>query len=205
MFSQDFNQLARNLKRRQFTVHAAANAAEAREIGLSLIGSGSVGFGGSVTVAELGLYEALKARGNELFSHTYEPPEKQDEVRRKSNGAQWYVASSNAITKDGVLVNIDGAGNRVASMIMGPENVLLFTGKNKLVEDVAAGIERIRRDACPLNARRLDFTTLPCGRTGICADCSSDERMCRVTAIIEMRPRLIKSFHLVLIDEEIGW
>ncbi|HOG01806.1 MAG: hypothetical protein BWY35_01468 [Firmicutes bacterium ADurb.Bin248] len=205
MFFQDFDRLARNLERRKFTVHAAADAAEAKRIGLSLIGAGSVGFGGSVTVGELGLYEALKARGNEVFSHTHEPPEKKDEVRRRANGARWYVASANALTEDGVLVNIDGAGNRVASMIMGPENVLLFIGRNKLVRDVAEGIERIKRDACPLNARRLNFDTLPCGRTGKCADCWSDERMCRVTSMIEMKPRLIKSFHLVLIDEEIGW
>ncbi|HWQ57457.1 MAG TPA: lactate utilization protein [Clostridia bacterium] len=205
MFSADYDRLVSNLKRRKFTVHAAKDATEAREIGLALIADGSVGFGGSQTVADLGLYEALKAQGNEVYSHTYAPKEEKDAVRRMANGAKWYVASTNALTEDGVLINIDGSGNRVASMIMGPENVLLFIGKNKLAKNIDAGLARIKREACPLNARRLNFKTLPCGITGTCVDCSSEERMCRVTVLTEMRPRLIKSFHLVLIDEAIGW
>ncbi len=205
MFSRDDEKLKAKLERRGFAVHFAADAGEAKEIGLALIGEGSAGFGGSVTTGEMGLYETLKARGNEVFSHTYVPAAEKDAVRRKASGAKWYLASTNALTEDGALVNIDGAGNRVASMLMGPENVLLFIGKNKLVPDVEAGIERIKRDCCPKNARRLHFDSLPCGKTGACADCWSSERMCRVTTIIEFVPRLIKSFHLVLIDREIGW
>ncbi len=205
MFSNDFETLKNRLERRRFIVHAAKDAAEALEVGLSLIGSGSVGIGGSVTLVKLGLYEALIERGNVVYSHTQAPTEEKDAVRQKASTATWYAASTNAITEGGVLVNIDGAGNRVSSMIMGPENVVLFIGKNKLVPDVSSGIERIKKVTCPLNARRLHLTTLPCGRTGKCTDCESAECMCNVTTIIERVPRLIKSFHLILIDEEIGW
>lgn len=205
MFCENYENLTRALTRRGFTVHYAKDAAQAKSVGLALIGNGSVGFGGSVTLGELKLYDTLKAQGNEVYSHTYAPPEEKDAVRLKASRAQWFVASTNAITADGRLVNIDGTGNRVASMIIGPENVLLFIGKNKYAPTVEAGIERTKRVTCPQNAQRLHLDTLPCGRTGKCADCSSPQRMCNVTTIMEGKPRLIKSFHLILIDEEIGW
>lgn len=205
MFSRDDEAFARKLERRGFTVHFAANADEAKQTGMALIGNGSVGFGGSVSVQELGLYDALRMQGNELYSHTYAPAGEKDAVRRKANGAKWYVASTNAITEEGVLLNIDGSGNRVASMAMGPENVLLFIGKNKLAANLEAGLERIKSVACPQNARRLHLDTLPCGKTGKCGDCASKERMCRVTLITEYAPRLFKSYHLVLVEQELGW
>lgn len=205
MFSNDNDKLLHNLERRGFTAHFVENAAKAKQLCFALVGSDSVGFGGSVTAVELGLYNTLKEMGNEVYSHTYVPAEEKDAVRLKANRAKWYIASTNAITEDGILVNIDGSGNRVSSMICGPENVLLVIGKNKLVRDVQAGIERTKRETCPKNARRLHLDTLPCGITGVCADCASKERMCRVTVIMEYAPRLIKSFHLVLIDETIGW
>ena len=205
MFSKDNDKLQKALERRLFHVHFAANAAEARELGLSLIGSGSAGFGGSVTVAELGIYDALKARGNAVYSHSHAPAGEKDAVRKLSSGADWFLASANALTSDGMLVNIDGTGNRVANMIMGPERVIAFIGKNKLVSSVDEGIERTKRVTCPKNAQRLGFSTLPCGQTGKCADCSSPERMCRVITVTQFVPRLIKEFHVVLIDEEIGW
>lgn len=205
MFSSDYETLRSALERRRFTVHAAANAGEAVEIGLSLIGNGSAGFGGSVTVKELGFYEALAERGNAVFSHAHCAKEEKDEIRRRAQTADWFIASTNALTRDGKLVNIDGTGNRVTGMIMGPERVMLFVGKNKLVSSVDEGIERTKRVTCPENARRLGLNTLPCGQTGRCADCSSPERMCNVNVITERVPRLIKEFHLVLIDEELGW
>lgn len=205
MFSNDFERLKKNLERRGFTVHAVQNAHEALRVGLALIGPDPVGMSGSATLHELGLYDALKAQGNEVYSHTYAPEKEKAAVRLKATRAKWFAASTNAITEDGVLVNIDGAGNRVTAMVMGPEKVILFIGKNKLAKDITSGIERIKRVTCPLNARRLGLNTLPCGRTGRCADCASAERMCRVTVIIDNVSRLIEEFHLVLIDEEIGW
>lgn len=205
MFCEDYDSFVRALTRRGFTVHYAKDRSEAKAVGLALIGSGSVGFGGSVTTGELKLYDTLKARGNAVYSHTFAPPEEKDAVRLLASRAEWYVASTNAITADGKLVNIDGTGNRVASMIIGPENIALFIGKNKYVKTVEDGIERTKRVTCPLNARRLHLDTLPCGITGKCADCSNPQRMCNVTAVTEGKTRLIKSFHLILIDEEIGW
>ena len=206
MFCSDFDSLVKRLEHRGFAVHPAANGADALAIGLSFINDGSVGFGGSMTVKELGLYDALASRGNTLYSHWHATtPADGDEVRKAAATADWYVASTNALLRDGRLVNTDGTGNRVSSMIMGPKNVLLFIGKNKLAEDLDSGIARFKRETCPRNARRLNFNELPCGITGECNDCASDQRMCRVTTIIERVPRAIGSFHLVLIDEEIGW
>ncbi len=206
MFCTDFDKLVANLERRQFVVHPTQNAEEAKSLALSLIGGGSVGFGGSITVKEIGLYDALAARGNPVYSHWHATtPAQGADARVNAARADWYVASSNAILRDGRLVNIDGTGNRVSSMIMGPKNVLLFIGKNKLADHLDAGIARIKREACPRNARRLNLNQLPCGITGQCADCNSPQRMCRVTSILEWVPRAIDSFHLILIDQEIGW
>ena len=122
--------------------------------------------------------------------------------KRKSEG---FVCSTNAVTRDGRLVNIDGTGNRVAGMFAGPKKVILFIGKNKLVEGgLDEAIARIKRVACPANGRRLNTNT-PCALTGECTDCASPRRMCKITSIIEYPPNLLSELHLVLIDEELGY
>ena len=203
MFCERYDEFVKALEKRRFIVHSAANAAEAKEIGLSLIGDHSVGFGGSVTVTELGLYEALQNNGNAVFWHW-----KADDRRKAQVGAahaDWFVCSTNAITRDGRLVNIDGTGNRVAGMFAGPKKVILFIGKNKLVEGgLDDAIARIKREACPPNARRLGLAT-PCALTGKCVDCASAQRMCKVTSVIEYPPNLLSELHLVLIDENLGY
>lgn len=205
MFCTDLDALITNLKRRGFTVHTAANGAEAKSIALELIEKEkTVGFGGSVTVSnELELYNALNERGNTCYAHWFAADK--DEARKQAAKVDWYLASSNAILRDGRLVNIDGTCNRVTSMLIGPERVMLFIGKNKLANDLEDGIARIKHESCPKNARRLKLDELPCGITGECADCSSEQRMCRVTTILEFVPRAIKEYHLVLIDEVMGW
>ena len=100
-------------------------------------------------------------------------------------------------------MNIDGTGNRVAAMTFGPGKVILVCGQNKVVSDVAAGIERIETVAAPLNARRLNTGT-PCGITGSCNDCDSPNRMCSVTSIIKRRPKLT-DLKVILVKEELGY
>lgn len=205
MFCSEYASLEKALTRRGFIVHAAANKAEAVQTALSLINeNASVGFGGSVTVQnDLELYDLLARRGNKVYSHWYAADK--ETAKAGAASADWYLASTNALLDDGRLINIDGTGNRVTSMLIGPERVMLFIGKNKYVRGgLDDGIARIKSQACPPNARRLKFNDLPCALTGQCADCSSAERMCRVTTIIEYPTRAIKEFHLVLIDEELG-
>ena len=124
---------------------------------------------------------------------------------KRAAHADWFVCSTNAVTRDGRLVNIDGTGNRVAGMFAGPKKVILFIGKNKLVEGgLDEAIARIKRVACPANGRRLNTNT-PCALTGECTDCASPRRMCKITSIIEYPPNLLSELHLVLIDEELGY
>ncbi len=203
MFCENYEAFFASLEKRGFLVHSAANAEEAKKIGLSLIESGSVGFGGSQTVTAMGLYEALEAKGNPVYWHwkSKDPAAAQQSAAH----ADWFVCSTNAITRDGRLVNIDGTGNRVAGMFAGPKNVILFVGKNKLVEGgIDDAIARIKREACPPNGKRLGLNT-PCAITGKCADCSTPQRMCRVTNIIEYPPRMLSALHIVLIDEVLGY
>ncbi len=206
MFCENYEALEKTLTKRGFMVHSVKDAAEAQELAFSLIKDGeSVGFGGSFTVQrQLDLYNQLDARGHKVYSHWFAADKNQ--ARADAGAADWYLASTNALLSDGRLINIDGTGNRVASMLIGPNKVMLFIGKNKYVDGgLDDGIARIKRDACPPNARRHKFEKLPCGITGQCANCDNDQRMCRVTTIIEYPTRAIKEFHLVLIDEELGY
>jgi hypothetical protein len=124
------------------------------------------------------------------------------EDRLPSLMAEYYITSSNAVTKDGKLVNMDGFGNRVAAISCGPKQVLIVVGTNKIVNDVDEGIERIKEIAAPLNAKRLNKNT-PCVESGICEDCDSPERICRVISIVT-RP-YENRVTIYLIDEELGY
>lgn len=187
-----------------FTVHHAATKEEAAAIVLGLIPEGaSVGFGGSVTVRDMGLYAALKGEGHPVYWHWENDVPKPDVFALAAN-ADVYLTSSNAITADGCLVNIDGTGNRVGAMIAGPKQVIVIAGANKLVAgNVPQGIARIKSVACPLNARRLGKDS-PCAMTGKCDAANCERSMCNVTSIIE-RPVGGHKITLVLVDEEMGY
>jgi len=204
MFCDEYDSFVSALTRKGYTVHSVSTRDEARELALSLIGGGSVGSGGSMSVAEIGLIEALQKNGNAIYKHSLVPPEQRTQADRDAVSADWYVCSTNAITKNGELVNTDGIGNRIGAMIWGPHKVLLIIGKNKLAEDLPAAFARVKSEACPKNARRLGLDT-PCAHTGVCTDCRSKDRMCRGTTIIEFPMRHHSEFHLVLVDRELGY
>lgn len=195
--------LMENMRKRNFTVHEAKNAEEAKAIALSIIGERSVGIGGSKTVRQLGLYDALKAQGNIVHWHWTVDKEHKKEERDLAIGCDVYMCSANAVLEDGRIVEIDGTGNRVAGLLYGPPCVILLVGKQKICADFDSAIERIKRDTCPENARRLGMPT-PCAKTGECYDCRTPARMCNATVIIEWPLRIHKEFHVVLIDEELG-
>lgn len=190
------------INRRRFHAHYAKDANAARAIVLGLIQNDqTVGIGGSVTLAKTGIAAAVEEAGKTVYSAAYAVKHGQDmdEARRRALTADVFLSSTNAITQDGVLVNIDGAGNRVAGMIYGPRKVIVVAGKNKLVPTLADAVPRIKRSACPPNARRFHYQT-PCAYTGECADCSGPDRMCNVTVVMEY-PTHGKEFHVVMIDE----
>ena len=194
------------LKANGFEVLYADNSKEALEKVMSLIPKeAKVGVGGSVTVREIGLVEAIEKQGNTIFMDWEMPIERKEKIkiRKEALTSDVYLTSSNAITLQGQLVNIDGTGNRVSAMIFGPKKVIIVVGANKLVDTLDEAFARLRNIACPLNGKRLNLKT-PCALTGKCTDCNSPDRMCRVTVILEKKPRL-SDITIVLVGENLGY
>ncbi|OFZ79143.1 MAG: hypothetical protein A2583_00425 [Bdellovibrionales bacterium RIFOXYD1_FULL_53_11] len=186
-----------NLKKNRFEVHYFDTARAAADgIMDKLRAARSISRGGSATVDALGLIERMQKEGLPFRDY------KSREDRMASLEAQYYLTGSNAITEDGKLVNIDGAGNRVAAMSFGPEKVFVLAGINKIVPDEAAGFERIRTVAAPMNAQRLGRKT-PCVASGMCSDCDSPERICRKNMVVT-RPEKGR-FEIFLIGENLGF
>lgn len=183
--------LVESLKKRGFEAEFAATRDDAVRIVLAEAGNASsVGWGGSETVKELGLREAMADAGKEIRDHQLE--------------MDLFLLSANAVTLDGRIVNIDGRGNRVAASIAGPKRVVYLIGRNKIVDGgIDAAIERIKRFACAPNCRRLGKRT-PCAETGICADCDSPDRICKVTAVFDRKPTGI-SAKVVVVDSDLGY
>ncbi len=199
----DYNALTHALSSRRFLPEVFDTAAEAKAAALRIIGSKSVGIGGSATVRDMGLAEALQANGNQVYWHWLAAKEAKQAARDKALGADVYMCSSNALTTDGRLVNIDGTGNRAAGLIYGPHEVVVIVSQNKIVTGLDEAMDRIKRDACPTNARRLGLDT-PCARTGQCHDCRTAARMCNVTFILEAPTRPVKAFHVLIVKEDLG-
>jgi acyl-CoA hydrolase len=154
---------------------------------------------------DLKLDELLKAKGKEILNHNIGSlsPEEKLEIRKRQLTCDLFITSTNALTKDGKLINTDGVGNRVAAMIFGPKKTLVLAGVNKIVKDVNAGLSRIKEIASPMNTKRLNVNT-PCAVTGVCSDCNSPQRICRVTTIIEKKPNF-SDIEIVIIGENLGY
>lgn len=168
-------------------------------------GAQTVGLGGSLTVASLGVADLLAREGKCLLNHSAPglSPEEKLEVMRRQQVCDLFLTGANAITLDGRIVNVDGVGNRVAATIFGPKRILLVAGRNKLVDGgVDAALARIRTFAAPPNAFRLGRHT-PCAATGRCADCASPERICNVTVVLDKRPSR-SDICVVLVNEDLG-
>ena len=198
-------QAAVNLQKHGFQVQICKDAQAAKEAALALIPeSASVGFGGSVTVRDMGLYETLQDAGHPVYWHWKCEKEEIPAVHAAAQKADVYLCSANAILKSGALLNIDGTGNRVSSLIYGPNRAVIIAGENKICEDYEDGIERIKREACPPNARRLGLS-VPCATTNRCSDCSSPQRMCHITTLLERPTNAVKDVHVLLVEESLGY
>ena len=164
----------------------------------------TVGAGGSVTLSQLNIPELLTARGTTLYSHSTVPEELKNKVYQLAASAKWYLASANAITENGEIINTDGSANRVSTLIFGVPNIIYAVGKNKIVKDFDAAVDRIRNYTCHLNAVRLGKST-PCAITGKCAYCTGKECMCNVTTIVHHPTRYQEKVYVLLINEEMGY
>ncbi|MEF2145477.1 MAG: lactate utilization protein [Desulfovibrionaceae bacterium] len=203
-------ELREALEENDFDTYVAENAAHAASIVLEeihpLIQPQSVSFGGSKSIAASGLYDAYKAMEGVTVLDTWDTslsPEERYELRRQALLVDLYLASCNAVTEDGVLVNLDMQGNRVAATQFGPKNVVLVVGRNKIAPDLDSAMYRVKDYAAPVNAARLNKKT-PCVKTGRCVDCKSPDRICNLWAITE------KSFpagriKVVLVNEDLGF
>ena len=179
----------------------------AKEAILQKIPPGAVvGLGGSMTTREMGLLDALVQKGHVVHDHWKEglSPTERVEVGRKQQRSEVFLTSTNALTIDGKLINIDATGNRVTSMIFGPPKVIVVTGTNKIVQNLEEGLDRLKKVAAPPNCQRRQDPT-PCAVDLICRDCDSPARLCRVTTIIERRPFGIQEFTVFLIGENLGY
>ena len=163
----------------------------------------SVAYGGSMTLDENGFKDAVKSVGHELIvREDYKTPEEIKELKAKTVNADAFLMSTNAITLDGELINIDGRGNRVSFLIYGPESVIVIAGMNKVVTNVEDGIRRVRNIATPPNCIRLDCKT-PCAVTGKCGECFGDSICCQF--VVTRMSRVPGRIKVILVGEELGY
>ena len=193
------------LAARGFEPHVFDTADQAAAFVLSLAAPGAlVAVGGSSTVKDMNLHTALRAQGHEVLWHWEAAADEKPAVLARAMHADLYLASANALTESGVIVQIDGTGNRVAAQVFGPKTVCLIVGKNKLVSGgYAQAVARIKTVACPLNARRLGLNT-PCARTGKCSAGECTKSMCSVVCSFERAPGG-RRFVVLLVNEDLGY
>jgi hypothetical protein len=199
-----FDVVEKNLINRGYAVTIFETVPEAVEYLNAQIDQKTVGFGGSMTLDQLKLYEALHSH-NTVYWHHRRPEEKTgDEVIALANNAEIYLSSVNGLAETGEIINIDGNCNRVSSIFYGHQKVYLIVGKNKLEKDYDSALYRARNVASPLNAKRLGVKT-PCAAKGDrCYDCDSPERICRGLSVLWAKP-MKEEFEVVLINEELGF
>ena len=194
-----FDTVKKNLEARGFSVRTFATAAEAAAYLNEAIDGKTVGFGGSVTLQDMGLYELLGSH-NEVHWHWVNGQEE----RKTAMGTQVYLSSANGLAETGEIINIDGSGNRVASTLYGHEKVYLVIGRNKLAPTYDEALWRARNIASPKNAQRLGRKT-PCAVKGDrCYDCKSPDRICRGLVVL-WGAMMGMEAEVVLVDEELGY
>ena len=195
----------KNLEKRQIEGYYAPDKNAALELLRSMIPEGStIGYGGSVSLSEIGALTALDTPSYKLIKREEAKTEEDTErIFREILFADFFLMSSNAITVDGELVNVDGRGNRIAFLAYGPKNVILVCGMNKITADVDSAVKRIKTLAAPMNAVRLSRNT-PCAITGVCGDCQSPDCICANT-IITRRSHIKGRVKVLLVGEELGF
>ena len=164
----------------------------------------TVGIGGSVTLTQLGLQKALEKRGIHLIWPFQQAKNEEERLRliQKSFSADVFLSSTNAITEDGKLFNVDASGNRVGAMFIGPKKTIIVAGVNKIVKDLEAAEKRVKEWVAPQNIKRLNRKT-PCAETGVCADCSSPDRSCNIYVTLAKRPSRT-DIVIILVGESLG-
>ncbi|MDD5702033.1 MAG: lactate utilization protein [Dehalococcoidales bacterium] len=220
-YKQRAQKVIENLKKRKMGGVYAANRQEALSLVMEMIPPGAVvARGDSISLDQIGLLEEIVKRNQNAVIDPFQidedgrwPEESaRQKMMRETFFADIFITGTNAITLDGKLVNIDGAGNRVAAMIFGPAKVILVMGANKIVKDTESALERIHQYAAPVNAKRHalkhyseNLGELPCVLTGSCIECKSDWKICNYTVIIDgAMPSQHERISVVLVGEDLG-
>ncbi len=199
-------EVKKNLEKRGFQARVFATGKEAADYLVAALAGKTVGIGGSMTVIEMGLLEALKGKCEYWCHGDKEQLEKygSEYIRNQASATEAYVSSVNGMSEQGQLINVDGRGNRLASTLYGHKKVYYVVGKNKLAPDFEGAMWRARNVAGPKNAQRLKMKT-PCAIKGDkCYDCASPDRICRGFLISEL-PTYGQEVEVLLIDENLGY
>jgi hypothetical protein len=199
--------IIKNLEKRRMAGSYTATADQARDEIIEMIPQGATVFRcGSMSAVGMGLWDSIEALPGVTLIDPYRPelsPEEAMELRRRGLTADVMIASTNAITLDGRLVNLDGMGNRVAAMAFGPKKVILVVGMNKVAPDLESAVARVKHYAAPVNNIRYGLKN-PCVETGLCSDCKTPQRICNMWSIIE--GHMIKDrIHVKLVGENLGY
>ena len=199
------NTIIKNMEKRQIEGYYCSDKKSALKKALELIPKGaSIGFGGSITLSETGLMDAIQNGNYKIINRELaKTPEEQRKIYGEICCSDFFLMGTNAITLDGELINIDGRGNRVAFLCYGPQNVLILVGMNKVVTDIDSGFKRVRNIASPPNTVRLNKKT-PCAVTGKCEDCYSPDCICG-QFVVTRRSGVPNRIKVILIGEELGY
>lgn len=195
----DYTTIRHNFENHGFSTQLFPTGEEARDYLVNTLQWQTIGFGGSVTLREIGLFDALSTKNivvwhNKVFS---------EDVRRLANAASIYITSVNAIAETGQIVNIDRTGNRVAMTAFGPKACYYVVGKNKIAPSLAEAMDRAKNVAGPKNAQRVRAKT-PCARNADrCYNCNTPDRVCRITMIMDRTPYGMQS-EIIFVDQDLG-
>ncbi len=194
--------IIKGLQSRNMTGYYAKDRDEAKRIALSLIPEGSsVSMGGALSAHEIGLVDAVRSGDYRFIDRGAYADKRQ--AMLDAYDADWFLSSANAMTEDGVLINIDGNANRVSAIAQGPKHVLFIVGMNKVCSDVDGAMKRARNVAAPTNAQRFGLNT-PCAKTGACMNCKSPDTIC-CQFLITRFSRHADRIHVILVNDNLGF
>ncbi len=200
------HRLVKQFAQRHYNAFYYSTAKEAIEKITEMIPEGSsVTWGGSMTIRDMGLIAALAKRNLEIWDRDKAPDRNAaQEIYRKAFYADYYITSANAVSEDGLIVNIDGNGNRVAAITFGPKNVIFVIGLNKVAQNIDTALARARSLAAPINMARFDALDTPCKYDGVCHNCKSADSICNYIHIMR-NSHPVGRHTVVLVGEDLGY
>ena len=205
MYDKKGPAVVKNFEKRNFEAYYCPTVEEALEKAISLIPATDVlSWGGSVSIAEIGLQEYVKKHNPVIDRDTAKTPAERVEIMRQGLTCDTFIMSTNAATEDGQLFNIDGNGTRLAALMFGPRQVIIIAGMNKVEPTLEAAIARARSTAAPINAQRFDMQT-PCKVNGMCADCLSPQSICNQFVRTRRNSGPKGRIKIILVGENLGF